>query len=43
LRVIYASADLLGIYHAEPPRPILPLTRHGRQRAADAHKALALT
>jgi 4-hydroxy-tetrahydrodipicolinate synthase len=43
LRVIYASADALGICHAEPPRPILPLTGAARQRVADALKALDLT
>jgi 4-hydroxy-tetrahydrodipicolinate synthase len=43
LRVIYASADALGICRAEPPRPILPLTGAARQRVADALKALDLT
>jgi 4-hydroxy-tetrahydrodipicolinate synthase len=43
LRVMYASADLLGICRAEPPRPILPLTGAARQRVADALKALDLT
>jgi 4-hydroxy-tetrahydrodipicolinate synthase len=42
LRVIYASADALGICRAEPPRPILPLTGAARQRVADAVKALDL-
>jgi 4-hydroxy-tetrahydrodipicolinate synthase len=43
LRVIYASADLLGICRAAPPRPILPLTGAARQRVANALKALDLT
>jgi 4-hydroxy-tetrahydrodipicolinate synthase len=43
LRVIYASADLLGICRAEPPRPILPLAGAARQRVADALKALDLS
>jgi 4-hydroxy-tetrahydrodipicolinate synthase len=42
LRVIYASADLLGICRAAPPRPILPLTGAARQRVADALKTLDL-
>ncbi len=43
LRVIYASADLLGICRAEPPRPILPLAGAARQRVADVLKALDLS
>jgi 4-hydroxy-tetrahydrodipicolinate synthase len=42
LRVIYASADILGICRAEPPRPILPLADAARQRVADVLKALDL-
>jgi 4-hydroxy-tetrahydrodipicolinate synthase len=42
LRVIYASADLLGICRAEPPRPILPLAGAARQRVADVLKGLDL-
>jgi 4-hydroxy-tetrahydrodipicolinate synthase len=42
LRVMYASADLLGICRAEPPRPILPLAGAARQRVADVVKALDL-
>lgn len=42
LRVIYASADLLGICHAEPPRPILPLTGAARQKVADTLRGLDL-
>jgi 4-hydroxy-tetrahydrodipicolinate synthase len=38
LRVIYACANLLGICHAEPPRPILHLSGTARQRVADALK-----
>jgi 4-hydroxy-tetrahydrodipicolinate synthase len=43
LRVIYACADLLGICHAEPPRPILPLSGAARQRVADTLEALDLS
>ena len=42
LRVMYACADLLGICHAEPPRPILPLSGAARQRVEDTLKALGL-
>ena len=42
LRVMYASADLLGICRAEPPRPILPLAGSAQQRVADVLKALDL-
>jgi 4-hydroxy-tetrahydrodipicolinate synthase len=42
LRVVYASADLLGISGAAPPRPILPLAAAARQRVADALKSLNL-
>jgi 4-hydroxy-tetrahydrodipicolinate synthase len=42
LRVIYASADLLGLCRAEPPRPILPLAGAARQKVADTLKALDL-
>jgi 4-hydroxy-tetrahydrodipicolinate synthase len=42
LRVIYASADLLGICRAEPPRPILPLPQAARQRVAETLKTLDL-
>jgi 4-hydroxy-tetrahydrodipicolinate synthase len=42
LRVMYASADLLGICRAEPPRPILPLAGAARRRVADLLKALDL-
>lgn len=43
LRVIYACADLLGICHAEPPRPILPLSGAARQRVKDTLEALDLS
>jgi 4-hydroxy-tetrahydrodipicolinate synthase len=43
LRVIYASADALGICRAEPPRPLLPLTGAARQRVADVLQTLDLT
>jgi 4-hydroxy-tetrahydrodipicolinate synthase len=42
LRVMYASADLLGICRAKPPRPILPLGDAARQRVADIIKTLDL-
>jgi 4-hydroxy-tetrahydrodipicolinate synthase len=42
LRVMYASADVLGICRAEPPRPILPLAGAARQRVADTLAALSL-
>ncbi|GJD93168.1 4-hydroxy-tetrahydrodipicolinate synthase [Methylobacterium iners] len=40
LRVIYACAALLGICHAAPPRPILPLSEPAQQRVTEALKAL---
>jgi 4-hydroxy-tetrahydrodipicolinate synthase len=40
LRVIYASADLLGLCRTAPPRPILPLPDAARQRLATVLKAL---
>jgi 4-hydroxy-tetrahydrodipicolinate synthase len=43
LRVIYASADLLGICRAAPPRPILPLSDAARQRVADVLQTLELS
>ena len=42
LRVIYASADLLGLCRAEPPGPILSLAGAARQRVAEALEALNL-
>ena len=42
MRVMYASADVLGICRAEPPRPILPLVGAARQRVAEVVKALDL-
>ncbi len=43
LRVIYASADLLGICRTEPPRPILPLAGAARQHVAHVLKGLDLS
>jgi 4-hydroxy-tetrahydrodipicolinate synthase len=43
LRVMYASAEILGICRAEPPRPILPLAGPARQRVADVLNALDLS
>ncbi len=40
LRVVYAAADVLGLCHAEPPRPILPLGAADHQRVAAALQAL---
>ena len=34
LRVIYSCADLLGLCHTAPPRPILPLAGEARQQVA---------
>ena len=34
LRVIYAAANLLGLCHSQPPRPILPLPDVAQQRIA---------
>lgn len=42
LRVIYASADLLGIAHPEPPRPILPLTGDACEKVAKVLRTLNL-
>ena len=42
LRVMYASADLLGICRAVPPRPVLPLAGVARQRVAETLRALEL-
>ena len=42
LRVVYACADLMGLCHAAPPRPILPLPEAARQRVADTLRALDL-
>jgi 4-hydroxy-tetrahydrodipicolinate synthase len=43
LRVMYASADILGICRAAPPRPILPLASAARQRVAAVLKTLDLS
>jgi 4-hydroxy-tetrahydrodipicolinate synthase len=43
LRVVYASADLLGLCRAVPPRPILPLSGEARQRVADTLRTLNLS
>ncbi|HEV2602554.1 MAG TPA: dihydrodipicolinate synthase family protein [Microvirga sp.] len=42
LRVMYTSANLLGLAHAEPPRPILPLSGDAREKVAKVIRALAL-
>jgi 4-hydroxy-tetrahydrodipicolinate synthase len=41
LRVVYAAADILGLSHAEPPRPILPLGDDARRRIGEAIEALS--
>jgi 4-hydroxy-tetrahydrodipicolinate synthase len=43
LRVVYACADLLGLCHADPPRPILPLAAEARARVAETLEALKLS
>ncbi len=43
LRVVYAAADLLGLAHAAPPRPILPLGEANRQRVAAVLRQLELS
>ncbi|GLK55316.1 4-hydroxy-tetrahydrodipicolinate synthase [Methylopila capsulata] len=42
LRVIYASASLLGLASAEPPRPILPLAGAARAKVAEVLTGLGL-
>jgi len=42
LRVIYAAANQLGLCHAAPPRPILPLPDAVQQRVARALEQLTL-
>ncbi|WP_029006182.1 dihydrodipicolinate synthase family protein [Azorhizobium doebereinerae] len=42
LRVMYVSADLLGLCRVEPPRPILPLGDAARSRVAETLAALNL-
>ncbi len=42
LRVVYAAANLLGLCHAQPPRPILPLPDIAQRRIADTLKGLGL-
>ena len=43
LRVIYACADLLGLSHAVPPRPVLPVPDATRRDIAATLRALDLT
>lgn len=42
LRVMYASAGLMGVCAAEPPRPILPLPDAARRRVVEALQAAGL-
>ena len=43
LRVMYAAVNLLGICHATPPRPILPLAEAAQRRVGKTLKSLELT
>jgi 4-hydroxy-tetrahydrodipicolinate synthase len=43
LRVMHASAEILGICRAELPRPLLPLAGAARQRVADVIESLDLS
>ncbi|WP_337267567.1 dihydrodipicolinate synthase family protein [Oryzifoliimicrobium ureilyticus] len=40
-RVVYAIGDILGLFHADPPRPVLPLGASERQRVAEALETFA--
>lgn len=42
LRLAYATANLLGLSQAQPPRPILPLSEEARARVARVTEALEL-
>ncbi len=42
LRVMYAAVNLLGICHATPPRPILPLSETAQRRVGQTLEALEL-
>ena len=42
LRVMYASANILGLARAEPPRPLLPLKDEAQKRIATVLKELSL-
>jgi 4-hydroxy-tetrahydrodipicolinate synthase len=42
LRLAYATANLLGLSQAQPPRPILPLSDEARARVARVIEALEL-
>ena len=43
LRVVYAALDILGLCHAVPPRPILPLPAAARRRVAETLAVLDLS
>ncbi len=43
LRVMYAAVNLLGICHAVPPRPILPLSKAAHHRVGETLTILELT
>ena len=42
IRVMYASANILGLARTEPPRPILPLKGDAQKRVAEVLKQLNL-
>jgi 4-hydroxy-tetrahydrodipicolinate synthase len=42
LRVMYASANILGLARAEPPRPLLPINDEAQKRIATVLKELSL-
>lgn len=41
IRVMYAAADILGLTHSNPPRPILPIVKSEHQRIASALEGLS--
>ncbi len=43
LRVMYAAANLLGLCHAAPPRPILPLPEAAQRRVGEVLGQLGLS
>jgi 4-hydroxy-tetrahydrodipicolinate synthase len=43
LRVMYAAANILGVCHAAPPRPILPLPEAAQREVAGVLRGLGLS
>ena len=41
-RVIFVIADLLGLVHVQPPRPVLPLPEEARDDVRQALKTLEI-